>query len=156
MDHYRLTVEVRHEPGHMLVTVAGEVDIATAPQLRERLAGPAASGMPVIVDLDPVSFIDATGLGVLACAASRAAAHGASLHVVCSRQQVRRVFTITGLDRRIPLARTMTRACRNLAAAGDAPVSDHRQHGPRARACPGPLHFRGYATGEQGRRASSA
>ena len=37
MDYYGLTVEVGQEPGHVLITVAGEVDIATAPQLRERL-----------------------------------------------------------------------------------------------------------------------
>ena len=54
------------ESGHVLVTVAGEVDIATVPQLRERLAAPTASGRPLIVDLDPVTFIDAAGLGVLA------------------------------------------------------------------------------------------
>jgi hypothetical protein len=46
MDYYGLTVEVHQEPGHLLITVAGEVDIATAPQLRQRLAGSAASGRP--------------------------------------------------------------------------------------------------------------
>ena len=106
MEHYGLTVEVHHEPGHTLITVAGEVDIATAPLLRKRLAGPTASGKPILVDLGAVSFIDASGLGVLASAASRAAAHGASLHLVCARDQVRRLFTITGLDRRIPLVPT--------------------------------------------------
>jgi anti-sigma B factor antagonist len=119
MDDYGLTVEVRQEPGHMLATVAGEVDIATVPQLQERLAAPAAAGRPLIVDLDRVTFIDAAGLGVLARAASRAAAHGASLHVVCARHQVRRLFTITGLDRQIPLARTVTEACQNLGWPGD-------------------------------------
>jgi anti-anti-sigma factor len=57
MDDYGLTVEVRQEPGHVLVTVAGEVDIANVPQLQERLATPAASGRPLIVDLDRVTFI---------------------------------------------------------------------------------------------------
>jgi anti-sigma B factor antagonist len=66
MDDYGLTVGVRQEPGHVLVTVGGEVDIATVPQLRERLAAPAASGRPLIVHLDGVTFIDAAGLGVLA------------------------------------------------------------------------------------------
>jgi anti-sigma B factor antagonist len=74
MDDYGLTVEVRREPGHVLVTVAGEIDIATVRQLRERLAAPAASGQPLIVDLDRVTFIDAAGLGVLASAARRATA----------------------------------------------------------------------------------
>jgi len=119
MDDYGLTVEIRGEPGHVLITVAGEVDIATVPQLQERLAASAASGQPLIVDLDLLTFIHAAGLGVLASAASRAAAHGASLHAVCARHQVRRLFTIAGLDRQIPLARTMTQACHNLAAAGD-------------------------------------
>ena len=60
----------------MLVTSAGEMDIATGPQLQERLAAPTASGRPLTVDLDRVTFIDASGLRVLANAASRAAAHG--------------------------------------------------------------------------------
>jgi|ERR1700722_8357091 anti-sigma B factor antagonist len=115
MEHYGLTVEIRQKPGYTLITVAGEVDIATAPLLRKRLAGPVASGKPILVDLNAVSFIDASGLGVLASAASRAAAHGASLHLVCARDQVRRLFIITGLDRGIPLARTVTQACRNIA-----------------------------------------
>jgi anti-sigma B factor antagonist len=143
MDDYGLTVGVRHEPGHMLVTVAGEVDIATVPHLQERLDAPATSGQPIIVDLDRVTFIDASGLGVLAGAARRAAAHGASLHAVCARHQVRRLFTITGLDRQIPLARTVTEACQNLAAAWEIPVNGHRQHAPaRAQACPDPHRFR--------------
>ena len=62
MDNHELTVEVRQEPGHVLVTAAGEMDIATVPQLRDRLAAPAANGRPLIVDLDRVTFIDASGL----------------------------------------------------------------------------------------------
>ena len=107
------------------------MDIATVPQLQERLVMLAASGQPIIVDLNRVTFIDASGLRVLASAASQAAAHGASLHAVCARHQVRRLFTITGLDRLIPLARTMTQACHNLAAAGEIPANGHRQHAPR-------------------------
>jgi anti-sigma B factor antagonist len=126
-DDYGLTIEVREEPGHVLVTVAGEVDIATVPRLRERLAAPAASGRPLIVDLDPVTFIDAAGLGVLVGAANRAAAGGGSLHAVCNRRQVRRLFAITGLDRHIPLARTVPEACENLATAWDTSLSGHRQ-----------------------------
>src|ERR1700728_3471431 len=57
MDCNGLTVEVRQEPELTLITVAGEVDIATVPVLREGLAGPTASGKPIIVELDAVSFI---------------------------------------------------------------------------------------------------
>jgi ABC-type transporter Mla MlaB component len=61
-----LTVLVRHEPDYVLVTVAGEVDFASAAGLRERLFALASAGRPLVADLDRVSFIDAAGLGVLA------------------------------------------------------------------------------------------
>src|SRR5690349_16697931 len=80
-----LTIEVRHEQGYAVVTAAGEIDISTVTRLRERLSGLAASGRPLVADLDQVSFIDAAGLGALAAAANRAAAHGGTLHVVCAR-----------------------------------------------------------------------
>ena len=71
-----LTVLVRHEPGYVLVTVAGEVDFASAAGLRERLVTLVAAGRPLVADLDRVSFIDAAGLGALAGAARHATAHG--------------------------------------------------------------------------------
>ena len=61
-----LAIGVRRGAGHVLVTVAGEVDIATVPRLREQLFALAAGGRPLIADLDRVGFIDAAGLGVLA------------------------------------------------------------------------------------------
>ena len=91
---------------------------ATVPPLQERLAALAASGRPLIVDLDRVTFIDASGLGVLARVASQARTQGASLHAVCARHLVRRLFAITGLDRQIPLARTVTDARGQAASLG--------------------------------------
>jgi len=105
-----LAVQVRLQPGYAVITVAGKVDIVTAPQLGHHLAALAGSGRPVIADLDQVSFLDAAGLRVLAAAARQAAAAGGSLHVVSARYQVRRVFALTGLDRQIPLARTLAGA----------------------------------------------
>ena len=117
-----LTTRVRREGGYVIVTVAGEIDIATVARLRERLFGLAASGCPLVADLDQVSFMDAAGLGVLVGAARRAAAAGASLHVVCARRQIRRLFGLTGLDRQIPLTRTLAEAMESLAAR-DTPAS---------------------------------
>ena len=109
-----LTIQARREPGYVVVTVAGEVDIATVAALRERLSALAAGGLPLVADLDQVSFIDATGLGALAAAARLAAARGVSLHVVCAQPQTRRLFRITGLDRQIPLARDLAEALHAL------------------------------------------
>jgi anti-sigma B factor antagonist len=102
-----LTVRVRHEPEYVLVIVAGEVDFASAARLRERLFTLAATGRPLVADLDRVSFIDAAGLGVLAGAARQAAAEGASLRVVCARRQIRRLFSLTLLDQTVPVAASL-------------------------------------------------
>ena len=102
-----LTVLVRHEPDYVLVTVAGEVDFASAAGLRERLFTLASVGRPLVVDLDRVSFIDAAGLGALAGAARHATAHGSSLRVVCGRRRVRRLFGLTRLDQVVPLAASL-------------------------------------------------
>ena len=102
-----LTVLVRHEPDYVLVTVAGEVDFASAAGLRERLFTLASAGRPLVADLDRVSFIDAAGLGVLAGAARQAAAEGTSLQVVCARRRVRRLFGLTQLDQTVPVAASL-------------------------------------------------
>lgn len=128
MHHDSLTIGVRPEPGYMLITAAGEIDIFTVDRLREALFTLAADGRPLIADLDRVTFLGAAGLGALAGAARRAAARGSSLHVVCARPQTRRLLQLTGLDRTLRLARTLTGAVQALPAAPD----------PAAPARPGP------------------
>ena len=60
-----LTVGVRRERGCAIVTAVGEIDMATVTRLRQRLFDLAASGRPLVADLDQVSFIDSAGLGAL-------------------------------------------------------------------------------------------
>jgi anti-sigma B factor antagonist len=105
-----LTFWMRREPTYVLVTVAGQVDIATAPDLHERLSALVADGTTVVADLDQVSFIDAAGLGVLARVARQAAARGTSLHVVCGRHRTRRLFRLTAMDRTVPLSGSLAEA----------------------------------------------
>ena len=148
-----LTIEARHERGYPVVTVAGEIDIATAARLRERLFELAAGGRPLVADLDQVRFIDSAGLAALVGAAKRAAAHGGSLHVVCAGPRVRQLFRLTGLDRRLPPARTLDEALDALTAARGTPPSGGAEtartagpgpggQGPRAVLSPGggPCH----------------
>lgn len=110
MEKQDLIITVYFGAGHVLVTVSGEIDVATAEQLRVRLAGPAGDGRRVIVDLSGVSFIDAAGARVLAGAAARAAARGGSLQLAAAGRLVRRVLALTGLDQRIPMAATVAEA----------------------------------------------
>ena len=125
-----LTIRVGREQGCATVTVAGEIDIATVARLRERLFELAASGQPLIADLDQVKLpSDSAGLAALVGAARRAAAHGASLHVICTRPRTRQLFRLAGLDRQIPLARTLDEALESAAAPG-TPASGPRQQPP--------------------------
>jgi anti-sigma B factor antagonist len=116
-----LTIEARQGRGYAIVTVAGEIDIATATRLRDRLSELAASGRPLVADLDQVRFIDSAGLAALVGAANRAAAHGGSLHVVCARPRIRQLFRLTGLDRRLAPARTLDEALDAAVAARGTP-----------------------------------
>jgi len=117
--HDSLIIGVRAEPGYVIITAAGEIDIFTVARLREELFTLAGDGRPLIADLDRVTFLGAAGLGALAGAARRAAARGASLHVVCARPQSRQLLQLTGLDRTLRLARTRAEALKNMPAAPD-------------------------------------
>ena len=82
----------------LLLTVTGEVDSSTAPQLREVLDTAFADGVPTLtIDLDAVTFLDSAGLCVLAGAHRRAAEAGIALRVLASSRAVVRPLQITGL-----------------------------------------------------------
>ena len=116
-----LSVTVRRERGVVIAAVTGDIDMSTVAGLRERLFALADGGESLIVDLNRVTFIDSTGLGVLIGTARRAAARGASVHAVCSRPQTRKLLWLTGVDRRIPLTATLDGALTLLGASGDTP-----------------------------------
>ena len=99
-----LTIEVRHDQGYVIVAAAGEIDISTVTGLRECLFELAASGRPLVVNLDQVTLIDSAGLAAPVGTAKRAAEHGGSLYAASARPKIRKLFRLTGLDRRIPLA----------------------------------------------------
>lgn len=93
-------VEVTTVGNHDVVTVSGEVDIASAPVLRETLLSVLAEGPhQLVIDLDQVTFLDSTGIGVLVAAFRRATEAGGSMGVVCHSKRSLRVLEITGLTK---------------------------------------------------------
>jgi anti-sigma B factor antagonist len=116
-----LSVTDRRERGAVIAEVTGDIDLSTVAGLRERLFGLADEGQPLIIDLNGVTFIDSTGLGVLVGTARRVAGHGGSLHAVCSQPQTRKLLWMTGVDRRIPLSDSVDGALTLMGAPGDAP-----------------------------------
>ncbi|HEY0933732.1 MAG TPA: STAS domain-containing protein [Trebonia sp.] len=119
-----LSVTVRRERDVVIVEVTGDIDLSTVAGLRERLFALADSGQPLIIDLNRITFIDSTGLGVLVGVARRASVHGGSLHVVCSRPQTRNLLWLTGVDRRVPLSATVDGALMLLTASRNSPVGE--------------------------------
>lgn len=93
------TVTLLHdEGGSARVVVVGEVDLQTAPVLRQRLAEATEHGIgDVVVDLGAVGFLDSTGLNALLGA--RAALHrlGRQLRVEQLSTRVLRVFEVAGV-----------------------------------------------------------
>lgn len=82
-----------------MVTASGEIDVATAPRLREQLIDLINSKHHrLVVDLSWVDFIDSTGLGVLIGALKRIRSHDGELALVIDDPRVLKVFDITGLD----------------------------------------------------------
>ena len=87
------------QPGYTILNVAGEVDLATAPDLRTQLLELInLDKVNLIVNLEPVTFLDSTGLGVLVSAHNRARSEGGDLTLVCTRESLLKVFEITGLS----------------------------------------------------------
>lgn len=81
-----------------VVEVSGEIDVYTAPVLRERLASLVDAGRTdLVVDLTPVRFMDSTGLGVLVGVLKKIRGHGGRLQLVIDSDRLLRVFEITAL-----------------------------------------------------------
>jgi anti-sigma B factor antagonist len=81
----------------VVVTLSGEIDVAAAPTVRERLEQAAGRDVPLVIDLTGVSFIDSTALGVLIGIQKLRAETGGELRLVISEPRVLKVFEITGL-----------------------------------------------------------
>ncbi len=96
-----LTLNVHSEPpGCTVIEVGGEIDVYTAPKLRERLVSLVEEGSyQLIVDMESVEFLDSTGLGVLVGGLKRVRAHEGWIDLVCTQSRILRIFRITGLNR---------------------------------------------------------
>jgi anti-sigma B factor antagonist len=94
-----LSLTTERSETRVLVTGVGQLDIATAPLLREELVDVFVRGAPahLIVDLAGVEYADSTGLGVLVGARRRVAAEGGRMSVVAN-DRVARVMRLSGLD----------------------------------------------------------
>jgi anti-sigma B factor antagonist len=92
-------ITVAEQGDWTVVSVSGEVDVATAPRLREEIVRAVSQGATrILVDLEAVDFLDSMGLGVLVGALKRVKSHGGEMAIVCTNERLLRIFEITGLQ----------------------------------------------------------
>jgi anti-sigma B factor antagonist len=108
LDETTFGVEVIGDGGHVaVVTVFGQADLHTAPELRSAISEATDGGAgALVIDLSEATFIDSMTLGVLLGALKQLRPSGGTVSVVCSDPHIRRIFEITLLDRVFALHET--------------------------------------------------
>ncbi len=99
-----LDVETATQNGASVITLRGEIDVYTAPRLRQTLIDLVDSGVTnIVVDMEKVDFLDSTGLGVLVGGLKRVKDKDGSLKLVATQDRILKIFDITGLARVFPI-----------------------------------------------------
>jgi anti-sigma B factor antagonist len=99
-DFVDLKLDHHTKDGIEIVDVEGEIDVYTAPRLRELLIELVNTGFyQLVVNMEKVEFLDSTGLGVLVGGLKRVRAHDGSLDLVCTQERILKIFRITGLTK---------------------------------------------------------
>jgi len=120
-----LLIEPRGEAGseRAVLEVAGDIDLFTAPQLRHAVNELIDAGSrKLVVDLTKVGFLDSTGLGVLVGALKRLRDSGGDLVLAAPQRPVRRVLSVTGLDKVFTIHTDPTES--QISGAGVTQVGD--------------------------------
>jgi anti-sigma B factor antagonist len=106
-----------------VISLAGEVDLYTAPEFKQQLLEVIAQGgKDVIVDFTNTTFIDSTTLGVLVGGVKRLRSNDGQLSLVCSDRNITKIFEITGLDRVFTIYPTRDEAVSKVKSADKPPA----------------------------------
>jgi len=105
------------EPSGVVLTVGGELDIATAPELRARLNAAIDAGLSrLVIDLRPLSFLDSVAMATLLQARRRLGESGRMAVVVAADSYVRLIFEVAGMPQCIDVFETREQAVTHVAA----------------------------------------
>ena len=114
----------RNDAGLTVLTISGEHDLSTAPNLRRRLDSLLNEGTPTVIDLSPATFIDSSILGVILDGRRRAADAGIGFAVVHANgaDAVDRVLEVTGLRTELPVHARREEAFSEVSGSGKPPT----------------------------------
>ncbi len=99
-----LEVETSQRGPSHVVSLSGEIDVYSAPKLRQALLELVDKGANhIVVDMSKVDFLDSTGLGVLVGGLKRVKANDGTLSIVAPQEKTLKIFEITGLTAVFPI-----------------------------------------------------
>lgn len=99
----QLRIDVRRDGGRAILTLAGELDMASSELLEQALAGEdLASEAMLVLDLQQLQFIDSTGLRVILTALERCRERGQEFAITPGSEQVKRLLSVTGVAEHLP------------------------------------------------------
>jgi len=114
--------------GIEVIDAVGEIDVYTAPRLRELIIDLVnKKNYHLVVNLERVDFLDSTGLGVLVGGLKRVRAHDGSLHLVCTQERILKIFRISGLTKVFGIHATVNEAIRAVGGPQDRLVVPARE-----------------------------
>ena len=117
---FAITEQPGDDERHVLA-VRGEIDLFTAPELKQVLADAIQAGrLRIVLDLTGTSFLDSTALGVLIGAVKRLRSRGGALAIVNVDENIAKTFEITGLDQIFTIVGTREEALEAVDAARNA------------------------------------
>ena len=115
--NFTLTTEKVDDGADYVVALGGEVDLYTAPELKQSLQRLVNQGATkLVIDMTETTFIDSTTLGVLLSIVKRVRPEGGSVVLVCPDRNVKRIFEITLLDRVFGIVDTRNEALESFHA----------------------------------------
>jgi anti-sigma B factor antagonist len=97
-----LETQVRGEAS--VLALRGEIDVYTAPRLRQAIVDLVDGGAKrIVIDMEKVDFLDSTGLGVLVEGLKRVKTREGTLSIVATHDKILKIFDITGLNKAFPI-----------------------------------------------------
>ena len=103
-----LDVESTLRDGATVLFLRGEIDVYTAPRLRQSIVDLVEAGTPhIVVDMSRVDFLDSTGLGVLVEGLKRIRSREGTLSIIATQEKILKIFSITGLNKAFPIYRSV-------------------------------------------------
>ena len=92
-----MRIDVRREADRVVLSLVGELDMATAEMLQQAIDGVQESEPLVVLDLQELQFIDSTGLRCVLAALELCKGRGQELAITPGSQQVQRLLSVTGV-----------------------------------------------------------